>query len=193
MVSATKNLVVEAAAVELASRGIDNFSSAGVARRAGVDPAVIHAEWRDDRQLLMEALLITAERLVPIPNTGSVREDLRVLAVSLIALASTTEGRRRYQHLLACSGDADLSEVGADFWDNRFKAAAPILQRAVDRAELRSDIDCTEVMHMFGAALYYDVSYHNNPVPPDYADRLIDLFLRGLSRVPVPNPPAANL
>lgn len=188
-----RSLVIEAAAAELASRGIDDFSVGAVATRSGVDPAAIHAEWRDRRVLLMDAMLTTAERLVPIPNTGSLREDLRGLAASLITLASTPEGRRRYQRMLASSGDADFGDVGADFWDIRFNAGAPILQRAADRGELRDDIDSAEVMRMFGASLYYDVIYHNTPVRPDYADRLIDIFVQGISRYPVPNPPVADL
>jgi len=177
-----RSRIVAAAAAEVVLRGFDDFSIDRVATRSGVDPAVIRTLWADRRVLLMDAMLSTAEQIVPVPDTGSLREDLRALAVTLVALADTATGRRRFRRLLPNGRDADLTGVGADFWEYRFSAAKSILERAADRGELRAGIDVDDVIRMFSAALYYDVIYLDDPVRPEYADQVLDIFIRGIAR-----------
>ena len=179
---AVRSRIVDAAAAELIDRGIDDFSIARVANRSGVDPTVIRTLWHDRRVLLMDAMLSTAEQIVPLSDTGSLRGDLGALVASLATLADTQTGRKRFHRLLANGRDADLTEVGADFWAYRFAAARPILERAAERGELRDGLDFDNVIRMFSAALYYDVIYLDAPVLPEFAEQVVDLFIRGIVR-----------
>ena len=127
-------------------------------------------------------MLSTAQKIVPLPDTGSLRGDLRALVVSLVALAETDHGRRRFRRMLPNGRDADLTEIGTDFWEYRFGAARPILERAAQRGELRAGIDFDDAIRMLAASLYYDVIYHDAPVRPEYADQVVDVFVRGITR-----------
>ena len=180
--AAVRSRIVDAAAAELVDRGIDDFSIARVANRSGVDPTVIRTLWADRRVLLMDAMLSTAEQIVPLSDTGSLEGDLRALVMSLAVLADTATGRRRFRRLLPNGRDVDLTGVGADFWQYRFAAARPILERAAERGELRDGLDFDNVIRMFSAALYYDVIYHDDPVRPEYGEQVVDLFIRGIVR-----------
>lgn len=175
-----KDSIFDAVIAEFVASGTDNFSTEAVARRAGVDPHVIDAQWRDRRVLLMDAMLTRADQLCPNLDTGSLSGDLEAVAASAAAMASG-ELRRQWLHRLLPNGrDADLSEVGSDFWMARFGSLEPILKRAAKSDELRPGVDPREAIRMLTAALYYDVIFTDAPVRPEYAAQVLEIFLYGI-------------
>ena len=177
-----RQAILDAALAEVVARGIDNFSVAAVARRAGVEVGLINEIWGDGRVLLMDAQLASASRQVPLPDTGSLVGDLQALSVSQAELASRTRGRRWVHRFLSADGDADLSEIRADFWRVRLEEMVRILQRAAERGELRDGIDLDDAMRMFLGATLYDIVVGDNAPRPDYLAQLLDIFIRGISR-----------
>jgi AcrR family transcriptional regulator len=176
-----RQAIRDAAIAELIARGIDNFSVEGVSSRAGLDPGVITRIWRDRRVLLMAAQLSLIQELAPTPDTGNLRADLAALSHSLCELAETAQGRTWFQLLLPASGDADLSEVRSDFWRAEVDRQSVIVRRAFERGEVRAGIDPVESMRMFSAACYYDVIFAGSAVRPEYAARVIDIFIHGIA------------
>jgi len=176
-----RQAIRDAALAELITGGIDKFTVGGVARRAGVDPSVIVETWRDRRLLLMDAQLSRASSEVPTPNTGTLRGDLVAYATSLIELAASPEGRTWFKRLLPASGDADLAEIRADFWQVRFDAVAPILERAAERGELRDGVDPLAAIRMFSAGLWFDVIFTDTAVDPNHAAQALDIFIHGIT------------
>jgi len=88
--SGDRQAILDAALAEVVAKGIDEFTVEGVAGRAGVDPGVITQTWGDRRVLLLEAQLGGAAQWVPIPDTGSLRDDLQALMASSAELGPTT-------------------------------------------------------------------------------------------------------
>lgn len=175
-----RDRVFEAAMAEVVESGTDDFSIERVARRAGVDLEVVLARWRDRRVLLMDAMLSRAGEDVPVPDTGSVDEDMRRIAASLAELSGTELGRRWFRRILPGGRDADLSNVGPDFWAAQMNAVEQIFEHAAARAELRVGVDTREATRMLAAALYYDVIFADTPVRPDYARQVHEIFLYGI-------------
>ncbi len=174
--------VIVAASDELASRGIDNFTIEGVAARAGVEAEAIRQIWGDRRVLLIDAPLRGAQQSVPIPDTGSLRTDLVAYAHSLSAASANPSARAVLYSLIPPSKDWDPTEVRADFWEIRFDKIATILRRAAARGELRSGVDPLEAMRLLSTALNYDVLFTDSPMRPEYAEQVLDIFIRGVSR-----------
>lgn len=174
--------VIVAASDELAFRGIDNFTIEGVAARAGVEADAIRQIWGDRRVLLMDAPLRGAQQTVPIPDTGSLRTDLVAYAQSLSAASASPNARAVLYSLIPPSKDWDPTEVRSDFWDIRFEKIATILRRAAARGELRSGVDPLEAMRLLSTALNYDVLFTDSPMRPEYAEQVLDIFIRGVSR-----------
>ena len=177
-----RQTILDAALAELLARGIDDFTVKGVATRAGVDPRVIIATWNDRRVLLMDAQLSRAHRLMPIPDTGSLRGDLEAFAAMLAEMAEAPERRAWFKRLLPASRDVDLSEVRSDFWQVRLNEIAAIVRRAAERGELREGINPENAMHMFNAAYVADLIFTDSPVRHDYAAQVLDIFIRGITR-----------
>ena len=177
-----KDRIFDAVLAELVASGIDSFRVEAVARRAGVETAVISARWHDSRVLLMDAILTRAAKLSPTPDTGSLTGDLAALTTSMSEFSASDLGRQWIHRLLPNGRDADLSEVGTDFWAARFSSFEPILQRAFKNDELRVGVDPREAIRMFASALNYDVIFTDAPVRPGYAAQALETFLYGILR-----------
>lgn len=174
---------VDAALAELALVGVDRFSIDRVARRAGVDPEVLTAIWHDRRILLMDAVLSNAHEQVPVPDTGSLRGDLTEYVRTQIEYHNSERRRALFHAFLPNhTNDLDGTEIRPDFWNIRIEKTSTILRRAAERGELREDVDTSEAMKMFLAAINFDTVYSDGPVRPEYAAMVTEIFLRGVSR-----------
>jgi PAS domain S-box-containing protein len=172
--------IFDAAIAEFVASGADKFSTEAVARRVGVDAAVIYARWRDSRVLLMDAMLTRADQLRPNLDTGSLSGDLEAVAASAAAMADNDLGRQWFHRLLPTGRDVDLSEVGGDFWAAGLGSLEPVLKRAAKNDELRPGVDPREAIRMLTAALFYDVIFTDAPVRPEYAAQVREIFLYGI-------------
>jgi AcrR family transcriptional regulator len=182
--SGDRQAILDTALAEVVAKGIDEFTVEGVAGRAGVDPGVITQTRGDRRVLLLEAQLGGAAQRVPIPDTGSLRDDLRALMASSAELAKTAHGRRWVHRFVAAGGDADLSEVRSDFWRVRIDDLVTVLRRAGERGELHDGVDPYEAMRMFAGATLLDIIVADTPIRPDYIVQMLDIFVRGVSKNP---------
>jgi PAS domain S-box-containing protein len=175
-----KGRVFDAVQAELLDVGIDRFSIDGVARRAGVDPGAILANWHDRRVLLMEVMLARTAASVWNPDSGSLYSDLEAVSQQAVSLSQTASGRAMFRRVLPGGDSVDLAEISSDLWTARFRDAAQILKRAADRGQLRDGILPQEAIRMFAAAFYYDVIFSDVPVRPEYGEQVIDIFLHGV-------------
>ena len=180
---AIRGVVLKAAFDELVDRGIDRFTVDRVAKRAGVEPDVIIAIWGDRRILLMDAVLSNAQEHVPVPDTGSLRGDLTAYVRAQIEYHNSEQRRALFHAFLPNhANDLDGTEVRPDFWNIRIERMSVMLERAARRGELRDGLDTSEAMKMLSAAINFDTVYTDGPVRPDYAEVVLDIFLRGVNR-----------
>jgi len=150
-----------------------------VALRAGVDQQVIRRHWPDSRVLLLEATLTRARDAVPIPDEGSLSADLRHFGRSIAAATGTTFGRQWFRRLIPGGYDADLSHVAPDFWAFETHATREIFRRAVERGEVRGDVDQDKAARILLAALTYYVVFYDSPMPPEFAEDVCKVILNG--------------
>src|SRR3954452_1599782 len=83
--------VIEALVGELAEHGLGATTMEAVARRSGVNKTTLYRRWGSKEELVLDALLELGERRVPIPDTGSLRDDLLTVARGSVASVSTPE------------------------------------------------------------------------------------------------------
>src|SRR5579872_1305212 len=85
--------VLAATLAELADTGYAALTVENIARRAGVHKTTIYRRWTDRESLVADVL---GERIAmdfPIPDTGSVQADLRLLAQAFVAWVTSSTGR----------------------------------------------------------------------------------------------------
>ena len=173
----------------LATEGLRGLSIERVAERAGVGKTTIYRRWSTKRALAeaaLQALFTEMKSVADVPETGSVRGDLvEAAAVRMRAVSGT-------QFLLPRLALESESDAAFHRLVNKIlvePTRAPIievLQRGVERGELRSDLDLELACDLFVGPFLYRllVSRGNlNEVARMVAPAL-DQFLRAAAPEP---------
>jgi AcrR family transcriptional regulator len=173
--------VLDATLASLAEGGLDKLTVADVAERAGVHETSIRRRWRTKEDLISDALLNNSEQYLPIPDTGSIREDLATFAAELAAYLTTPLGRALIQAMTAAGEDAALAEARTVFWQARYELASAMLERAVDRGELPATVDSRLALEALIAPLNFRALLTGAPPDDALPSQLADLVLDGIS------------
>jgi len=172
--------ILDAACGLLLEQGVHGFTLLEVARRAGVPKSTVYRRWPSRRDMLASALAGLVEKTVEPPNTGSFRGDL-LASVKLQMEMLSGEARALVRLGLDVADDDELRPVVSEALDRRRKNFYPVLQRAVERGELRPDIEFDAVLDLvFGAALSRVIS-QRDVSGETVAEAIVDRAIRGLN------------
>lgn len=155
-----------------------------VAKRADVDVEDIKGMWANTPQLLTAALLSYARTHIRIPDTGSLRGDLLGFAKAYAASLNSPIGRRLIYSVVASPKDWDVTGWRAEFLAARGTTISKLMRRAVDRGELRHDVDAVRVIDLIGGGLFLSLQFYDRPVTDEDCDFVVDTVLNGIR----PNP-----
>lgn len=172
--------VLDATLEALVEHGPDRLSIAEVARRSGVHETSIYRRWRTRENLVVDAMLANSERAIPIPDTGSVRDDLAELARAVRALLAEPLGLAFARAAAVTVADDTLAAARARFWSARRELAEVIIQRGVARGELPPDANAALALEVLIAPLHLRALLTGQPIDPDLPDQLADLVYRAL-------------
>ena len=141
---------------EWAAVGYAALSLEKVARRAGVGKAALYRRWPSKLEMASELLSRGGLMVTESDDTGSLETDLRA---HLLAI------RRALRHRLVRRIVADLhAEIEREpalaaavrpFQQARRRRAEALIVRAVDRGELRPDVDRATLLDVIAAPLYW--------------------------------------
>ncbi|MFJ4654678.1 TetR/AcrR family transcriptional regulator [Nocardia sp. NPDC088792] len=165
----------------LHQHGMDALTIADVAARAGVHETSIYRRWGTRENLMIDALLDEAEGLAPIPDTGSLRQDLITYADHLVVYLSSPVGAAFDRALASAGDDPAASEARNRYWTTRFAHSSQIVKRAIERGELPASTDVRLAIEMLVAPIHFKVAFTREPLDPDLPGRLVDALLGGLA------------
>jgi AcrR family transcriptional regulator len=164
----------------LLEHGYESLTIAEIAKRAHVHETSIYRRWRTKAALVLDVLLATADAQIPIPDTGSLRDDLVALLRTVAAALQSPLGAAAAQ--LSISG-GELPEVAAarrEYWRRRFERAAVIFERAERRGELRGESDPFFVLELLIAPLFLRGLVTGGPLDNGLPARIVEVVLAGL-------------
>ncbi len=180
--------ILEAASELFTELGYDALCVEGVAARAGVSKATIYRRYPSKAALVIaaaEALGRSAKG--PVPDTGSLRGDLRGLGLGYRRLLEESEAGHAIPALIvARHRDPELAEAHRSFIAERRAEAAVVVERGVARGEIRADTDADValVVDLVAGPLFYTVLITGDTPDGDYVDRLVDVVLRAFAPDP---------
>jgi AcrR family transcriptional regulator len=165
--------VIEALVAELAENGLGDVTMDGVARRAGVNKTTLYRRWGSKEELVLDALLELGERRVPIPDSGSLREDLLIVAREIVASVSTPEADAVVRAAAADpSPDSKLVRAVRAFWQVRFALLGEIVEHAIERGELPAGIDPKPLVEGLLGGIYLRMLVTREPLDDEFVERL---------------------
>ena len=166
-----REAVLGAAFDELRAVGFQSLSIDDVAGRAGVHKTTVYRHWPTKADLVADAALAHADDHVPLPDTGDLATDLRLLARAVAANLEATAATTRAlvaASLTTAEGSAGMHE----FWSTRLAASTAIIDRAAARGDGPHDTDAVLAIEMLVGPLWLRFLLTGEPIDRDVADQL---------------------
>lgn len=159
---------------ELASVGYARMSIEGIARRAGVGKTAVYRRWKSKLHLVLEIVSVIAVQGLPVPETGTLEGDLRVLYQFMARALRHPVASQIIPDLQAeAARNPDIAEAMQKVLrDGQEGVANRILVAAEQRGEIRLGFDDELALDLISGPLYWRTLVARQSVPKDY---VIDL------------------
>jgi AcrR family transcriptional regulator len=166
--------VIEALFTELIDRGFARVTMDRIARRAGVNKTTLYRRWGSKEELMLDAMLERGEELVPIPDTGSLREDLLTVAREISASLATPESEALVRAAAGEPADTKIAEAASAFWGVRFRLLGEMVDRAIERGEVPKGTDPKPIVEALLAGIYLRLLITREPLDEAFLRSLAD-------------------
>ncbi|MFE5477437.1 TetR/AcrR family transcriptional regulator [Nocardia sp. NPDC056541] len=161
--------VLDAVTAELAEHGYDALSMDVVAARANVHRATVYRRWHDVGGLLADLFDAAGGRQWHPRDTGSLRGDLAALNHEI--QDSFTEVPSLAMALIAASfRSEEAARALRRLWDDRYTQSEIIVERAIGRGELPSEVDARALLIAATAPIYHHLVLLRTPPGPHLPD-----------------------
>ncbi len=170
--------IVDAVIEEFVEHGWDGLTVEGVAVRAGVGKATIYRRYPSKVDLLTAAAEVLTEDKDPIPDTGTLAGDIRALGRSYVRMLTRSRlGRALPAMVTALTRSPDLARAHKRSVSEHRSRVAALLDRAVERGEIRSGTDLELFVDMLFGPLFYRAFVARRPVDAREIDALTDRLM----------------
>jgi len=185
--SAEADRAILAATVELlAEEGFAGLSMEGVAGRAGVGKTTIYRRWPCKSDLVVHALRCVSEEQESAPDTGRVGDDLVVFMGRMADNVRRSEAGRILPGLLVeMARNPELARAFREgFIEPRRALVIEALRRAIDRGEVRAEVDLELVVDVTVAVFQHRLMVTGMTIDDEMPERLADLVVHGIAADP---------
>jgi AcrR family transcriptional regulator len=171
--------VREAALALMREEGAD-FTIPQVAARAGVHDATIYRRWGSREALIVDAVTTLLGEEIPIPDSGSLRGDLRAFLEASVAFLASPLGSALVRATATRPG-TELPGARLAYWSSRVARVGVIFERAIARGEIPASADIRLASEMLIAPLYFRLLISHEALEDSLVERIANLVLYGVS------------
>jgi AcrR family transcriptional regulator len=176
-----REAVLKATVRAVAECGADAVNISEIARQAEVHETSVYRRWPTREHLVLDALLDYSEAKLPIPNTGTLRDDLVAFATAVTAYLDSPLGRTLARSMAVAGDDDTLAAGRAQFWKSRLDLAGAMIARAKDRGEVPTDLEAATALELVIAPLHFRALLTRRPFDEHDIAKLVDALLAGLA------------
>ena len=183
-VEGARELEIYAATLSiLAEVGYDRMTMDAVATEAKASKATLYRRWQGKASLVIDALLSTkAPPVVPV-DTGTLRGDLLGLFCGHGGLTDQTQTALLSSMITAIGHDPEFAaEFREKFIGPKIALARDIYARAVERGEVRADVDLDILTAALPGIVLHRRFLLGDPATPDLIERVIDQVILPAAR-----------
>jgi AcrR family transcriptional regulator len=175
ILAATRELLVEV--------GYSGLTIEGVAARAGVAKPTIYRRWPVKGALVSEACF-GKTKAMPMPDTGAVAGDLRIIVGWGVDEFMAPEARAALPGMVAeLRSDSEVRRLFQErVLEPEYARVRQVLERARDRGELRTDVDLELLMDVLVGTVFGRAVLLDHPLDDRLVDELVELALSGAVR-----------
>lgn len=177
--SAEADAAIQAAALELLSeRGFSGLTMEALAERAGVSKPTLYRRFHAPAEVAMSVVAALDADAVPLPDTGSLRDDLLAVAIGMVRLLEHSPFGEIVPALVGAGQvHPELREAATRYVARRRALVEELIVRGVDRGELPAGTDAPFVLDLLLAPFYFRHLITHDPVDDGFAARVCDATL----------------
>ncbi len=179
-VERTRAAVIEAAADILGADGPGAITHANVAQAASVSRTTVYNHW-PTREDLLRAAIDSVGRVTPAEDdlTGPIRADLDILSEHLIVDLLDDQRASMIANMMERAlHDPAVVTVRNEFLELFEQAFRTALERAIQRGELRPDIDVRHSIASIVGSFLFARFMSSQGFDQSYADDVLDEFVK---------------
>ncbi|NBD28177.1 TetR/AcrR family transcriptional regulator [Paenibacillus glycinis] len=173
--------ILKAAYELLLESGFDEVTVEKIAERAGVGKATIYKWWPNKAAVVMDGFFSAAADRLPVPDTGSVYEDVLIHATNLTAFMVGPEGRIIAE--LIGQGQLDPALMQAfrmHYIQPRRSEAMLLLNRGSQRGELKANLSLALGVDLLYGPLFYRLLVTGESLDHEGVKGIVALAFNGL-------------
>lgn len=173
--------VLTAALALMSTEGLPALTMEGIATRAGVGKQTVYRWWNSRAEILLEALRESATVTVPLPRTGSLREDLRIFVQSTFSVARDRWVMAPVLRALIAEAQSDealRTRFREEVIESRRSALGTIFEVAILQGDARADFSPDVGVDMVFGAMWYRLLVGHLPIDDNFALVLADSVSR---------------
>jgi len=179
----TQNSILSASYDLLLENGFGAVTVEKIADRAKVSKATIYKWWPNKAAVVMDGYLSAAAARLPVPDTGSVFQDILEHATNLARFMITREGSIFLEIIGEGQDDSALAEAyRTRYIQPRRMEVRGILDRGLQRGELKN-LDtalCTDLIY---GPIFYRLLVTGDLIDDNYIRQLVTLAFEGMRSI----------
>lgn len=174
--------VLDATVELLAVTGYPGLLVSAIARRAGTSKPAIYRRWPSKAHLVHEAVFPIGAA-TEIPDTGSLRQDLREMVCRTMEVLSTPAARAALPGLIGeMATDPTLHAALLERFSGLIGGGlSDLLAKAAARGEVRPDVTAPELAEALAGVTLLGLLTRAAALDDAWIDRTTTLLLRGIS------------
>lgn len=177
----TEKAILNSAHTLVADHGFQAVTIEGIAKHAGVSKATIYKWWPNKAAVVADSFFTTKKEQYPVPDTGSVIEDLVIQISNLSTFLASDEGRIIRELIAEGQSDSDVAEAyQSRYFSPRREVSRTILERGVERGEMKSGLNLELCVEMIYAPLFYRLLITGEGIDEAFLRNVVSCVLKGL-------------
>lgn len=175
----TKKLILSTAYQMLLEIGFKAVTVDGIALKSGVSKATIYKWWPNKAAVVLDGFFDASEMLLQIPDTGSAKEDIFIQVNNLAAFFTSSKGKIVTELIAEGQFDSNIaSEYQKRYFQPRRLITRQILERGIQRNQVKKDIDIQLLIDIIYAPIFYRLMITGDKIDKGYIDMVLEQTLK---------------
>jgi AcrR family transcriptional regulator len=177
-----RDCALDAARDILARDGYMRLTMERVAAESRVAKTTVYRHWPTKAALCMDLYLEVAGQELHDPDTGDVAADLEYIVNKVVQVQTRTIAGAAFRGLIAEAqiDPGAAAAVLSAFAQRRREITRRVLQRAIERQQVRRDVDVDLVIDALGGATTFRLLQGHAPLNHRFAQDIVALVLDGV-------------
>jgi AcrR family transcriptional regulator len=163
--------------------GLRAVTIEAIAAKAKVGKTTIYRRWPNKAAVIMDAFTARVEPEAVFRKAPAILDSIRWQMRSVARAFNGTDGDVVKSLIAEAQFDSEVAAAFQERWTlPRRRRARAMIEEAVHRGELPTDVDPERVIDLLYAPIYYRLLMGTGPLSEAYIDRVFEGVMYGLSR-----------